>query len=197
MRFGQAWDTQGMNAKKAMFAVLGLAGALSLAACGDTTIVTGQPTPNDSSSISGSVAPAQSNVEAAIAAITLAEQHAKGTAVELDDSDTGGWVVDVTSNNQVTEVIVNAEGTEVVGTRSDGRLDRDTRGELEDAKITIVDAINKASAEATGLIIGVDLDRRFRTAVWDVEFLDGGVETTVSIDAKTGEVNNVETDRDD
>lgn len=154
--------------------------SLTLAACGDATV---------------SSADSEKSVEKAVAAVELAENEVGGVAFELDEEGKRGWDVSVVADGQVTEVRVNTMGTEVTKTESDGRIDADDRVRVEQATVPLADAITTAAKETTGTVSSVELDRfRVRTLVWEVDFDNGDDDVTVSVDAMTGVVANVDRD---
>lgn len=138
---------------------------------------------------------ATTSVDQATAAVALAEQDVGGTAFELDEEGSEGWDVDVVADGQVTEVRVNAKGTEVTSSRSDGRIDVSDQTRLNKASVAMTDAIKTASGEVVGRVTSAELDRfRVTTLVWEIEFNDGEDDVTVSVDAATGGVVNVDRD---
>lgn len=139
---------------------------------------------------------AKQSVEHAVAAVKLAEETVPGTAFELDEEGKNGWDVDVVGeDDEVSELRVNAEGTKVSETRADGRIDIEDRRRLDQASVSMSDAIETASEGALGRVMSAELDRfRVDTLVWEIEFTDGEEDVTVSVDASTGEVANVDRD---
>lgn len=164
--------------------------ALSLTACGTDEE---DPTPSSSGSPaveSTGAAPAPESADAALAAIATAEQEAGGTAYELDDQDDDGtWEVDVAVGDRSVEVTVSADGSEVVRTDDDGRLDGDDRRALDAATTGLVDAITTALAEVDGTLDDVELDDEGGTFAWEVSIDEqGGGDVEVYVDVTTGKV---------
>lgn len=126
-----------------------------------------------------------------LAAIELAETETGGTAFELDDAHGGNWKIEVALDGEELDVLVNSDGTEVLGVDPDGPLDHEDRAGLEAATITISEAIEIAAEHGTGMIDEVDLDDEGDIFVWEVEFTD---DTEVYINVDGGEVLRVETD---
>lgn len=131
----------------------------------------------------------QDTTEIALQAIDTAEEHAGGTAYEIDDQDEDGtWEVDVRVEDRSVEVTVDQDGVSVVGTEEDD-LDDDDRAALDAATTSLQDAIGIAVDEVGGVLDDAELDDDNGTAYWKVELdgTDGGddIEVRVSL---SGEV---------
>lgn len=129
-------------------------------------------------------------------AIATAEEHAGGTAYELDDQDDNGtWEIDVAVGDRSVEVTVSADGTSVVETEDDDDLDDDDRQALSVATITLEDAILTALAEVPGQLDDAELDDDNGTFAWEITIdVDNDDDVEVYIDVVTGEVLRVERD---
>jgi len=166
---------------------------------------------------------AEDDEDAAIAQtnVTLSEQEAIDTAtaeasgtvkkVELESEDgTPAYEVElVASNGSETEVTVHANDGTVLETESaedeeieeDGEMEEDD--EMEDNEFVASDtvslseqeAIDTATAEASGTVEEVELESEDGTPVYEVELVaSGGSETEVAIHADDGTVLNTETE---
>lgn len=125
-----------------------------------------------------------------------------GTIFTVDRDDTGGWEVSVvTDDGTDQEVDVAADGTTITrGPVADGDDDGDDRAErtrLLGADVDWQAAIRAAQESLPGgTVTGVDLDEDNGTATWEVSFdEDTAEETTVDVDASSGDV--LRTERDD
>ncbi len=112
----------------------------------------------------------------ALTAIATAEAEAGGEAYEIDDQDRDGtWEVDVRVGDGSVEVTVSAEGTEVVRTREE-TLDREDGDALDEATITLTEAIELAIDEVGGVLDDAELEGPDdgQPAHWEVSVdLDG------------------------
>lgn len=122
-----------------------------------------------------------------LAAIALAEAEVGGIAHEVDEDD-GRWEIDVALDGESIEVAVDAAGTEVLGTSSDSRISAGDLEALDEAVVSIAEAIEIALAEAPGEIEDVDLDTRDGRYVWDVEIETTSDDVSIEIDILTGEI---------
>lgn len=120
-----------------------------------------------------------------LAAIAKAEAEAGGAAVAVDDEDFDqAWEVDVFADGKVTEVKLNAQGTEVLGTGdSDSDLD-DGEDQVQPGQLAA--AIEAALAHTPGVVDGAELEEDNGTSYWGVD-LDGtengdDVELRVTLD---------------
>lgn len=189
--------------------------ALGLAACGGDDDSDDAVTPTSSES---SAAPSESSSETegttptddASAAVEGDVETAAQTALaEIDgtvfsvDRDDQGWdVTVVTADGVENDIELGPDATSVVrGPAADTNDDNDAddvaeRDLLLGASLDYVAAIEAASAELQGTVTGVDLSEDNGTAVWEVQFdEDTADETTVDVDAETGDV--LRTERDD
>ncbi len=126
---------------------------------------------------------------AALAAIATAEEHAGGTAYAIDDPDRDNtWEVDVATGDSAVEVEVDIAGSDVVRTENDD-LDPDDRRALDDATISLPDAIERTMAEADGTFDDAELDEEDDRYRWSVS-VDRGSRDSVDywVDMQSGEV---------
>ncbi len=143
----------------------------------------------------GDAAGGDADIQGVLDAIALAESEAGGTAYEIDDEDDDtAWEISVAAGDQVLEVTVSADGTEVLGTESDGSLDDDDRQAVDTAGISLGEAIVTALAEVDGNLDDVEVDDDGGTVSWEVTVDQGDVEHEIYVDVVTGEVLRVSTD---
>lgn len=124
------------------------------------------------------------------------------TSIELDSS-LGNYYykVEGVDDDNEYEVSIDANSKEVKE-QKDEKLDADEQkgvkrqeDKLDISDLLPLDEITKiATAEAKGQAEDWDLDKEMGTTYWDVQVKDGRKETNVKIDAKTGEVLEVELD---
>ncbi|MFD1212053.1 PepSY domain-containing protein [Arthrobacter sp. GCM10027362] len=125
----------------------------------------------------------RSAVEAAEAAIT------DGRAVGIDFSNRRqAWKVSVVGGDTEYEVLVSADGREVLDRKNDGSAEPDDRSGLEAASTGLADALRTALDEVPGTLDEASLDEEDGKPVWEIE-IDGanGSSTRVKIDAATGD----------
>lgn len=120
-------------------------------------------------------------------------QHPNGIVVEMDlDDDDRTWEVDVVVGEEVKEYDVTTDGEITEGLRP--QIDDDVRRAGE-AEVTAESAITTALEGRDGQTVDeVDLDDEDGTLQWQVELdrEDGSDGAELKIDAKTGEVIDVE-----
>jgi uncharacterized membrane protein YkoI len=124
-----------------------------------------------------------------------------GTVFSVD-GDAQGWdVTIVTADGVENDVDLSPDATSVVrGPVADTNDDNDAddvaeRELLMAASVDYLAAMEAASAEFQGTVTGVDLSEDNGAAVWEVQFdEDTATETTVDVDAQSGEVLRVEQD---
>jgi uncharacterized membrane protein YkoI len=134
------------------------------------------------------------------------ETAAKTALAEIDgtvfsvDGDAQGWdVTIVTADGVENDVDLSPDASSVVrGPSADTNEDADDAAEREllmGASVDYLAAIEAASGEVQGTLTGVDLSEDNGTAIWEVQFdEDTATETTVEVDAETGDVLRVEQD---
>lgn len=179
-------------ATAALLAPLGLA----LVACGDDD-ADDAATSSSASSDAGTGSQAlQGDVETAVET-ALAEVD--GTVFSVD-GDAQGWdVTVVTADGVENDVDLSADATSVErGPVEDTDTDADDAAETERLLGVAVDhsaAMEAALGEVDGTVTGVELSEEGGTAIWEVTFgEDTPDETTVEVDAETGEVLRTEQD---
>ena len=181
--------------------------ALGLVACGGddndndgdataTTSETSAPT-DDADTDDGAAATGEGDVETA-AETALAEID--GTVFSVDSDDQGWDVTIVTADGVENDVELGPDATTVTrGPAADEDDDNDDDAETElllGASVDYIAAMEAALGEVQGTVTGVDLSEDDGTAIWEVQLdEDTADETTVEVDAQTGEV--LRTERDD
>jgi uncharacterized membrane protein YkoI len=170
--------------------------ALGLVACGDDdaddtqTSTSSGTSDEDGTPDDGGTTTLQGDVETA-AETALGEVD--GTIFSVD-GDVEGWdVTVVTADGSEHEVDLSADATSVTRTRvEDAGDDPDDAAERERLLGVSVDhlaAMEAARGEVQGTVTGVDLSEDNGTATWEVTFDEETPdETTVEVDAETGEV---------
>lgn len=150
-------------------------------------------TPAESAMPGGGATPSDRNA-GALRAIATAAQTAGGTAYELDDADDDGqWEVDVLVGDRNHEITVAADGQTVLS-REEDDADTEDRNRVQQAQITIEQAIEAALAEVPGNLDDVELDDDNGRAVWEVTVDTSDMQDVeVYVDIVSGDV--VRTDR--
>ncbi|OFT96008.1 PepSY domain-containing protein [Brevibacterium sp. HMSC22B09] len=168
------------------------AGALALAGCGNSEeepqIEDAQPTTQAEGSSSESAAASGESqnekggsLEAAQAAIDLAEKEIDGKAIEIDFDDEKTWELTVLKGSEEHEVEINAEGTEIVKKKKDDdEAEREDVDALKKAKTSLKDALKKAIDEQAGTIDEADLDTDGQPT-WSVEIYPEGKTDSVDV----------------
>ncbi|MET1154496.1 PepSY domain-containing protein [Arthrobacter sp.] len=124
------------------------------------------------------------------AAVASAEAAVRGSsAIELDYSERHqSWEVDLFDVDTEHEVQVSPDGSEVLEQRESGGVEPEVAGELEQAKISMADALAIAIEAASGNVEEVSLEDEDGRPVWEVEIDHGdGSSTDVRINAMTGD----------
>ncbi len=124
-------------------------------------------------------------------AISLAQEESGGTAFEVEQDDSQWEVTVATSDDEEVTLRIDAEGTTVNGTETDGTVDAEDLEALQAADITISDAIETAVAESQAMVDDVALDAEGDGFAWEVSFTDG---VEVYVDVASGEILRTETD---
>lgn len=181
-----------------------LAATLLLAACGGAeddadgadsgAIEMAEPTEESGSSPSdGSGGEVPQEYDGVIASIATAEEDAGGRAFELDDGDGGTWEVHVAVGGDDIEVLVSADGAEVLESDREADLGSTDAAGLDATSISLSDAVRLAIVEYGGTEPVDDAgisDEGGGEYAWEVAFMDD-VEVYLTMD---GEVLRVETD---
>jgi len=106
------------------------------------------------------------------------------------------WEVDVTSGSgRSTELVVSADGKKIVRRGTSRRSD--DANLAGDAKVSLATALRTAGGRASGKLEDADIDREGGRLVWTATFERRGSETEVLVNAKTGKVVDVITERED
>ncbi|WP_374457333.1 PepSY domain-containing protein [Nocardioides sp.] len=170
--------------------------ALGLAACGGDDDGDAQTSTASDTSAGGSQS-LQGDVETA-AQTALGE--VEGTVFSVD-GDAQGWEVTVVTDDGVeNDLDLSADASTVErGPVEDTDTDQDDAAETERLLGVPTDyaaAVEAALAEVDGTVTGLDLSEENGTAIWEVTLgEDTPDETTVEVDAESGEV--VRTERGD
>ena len=169
-----------MTKLSTLLAASAAAGALALAGCGNSEeepqIEDAQQTSQAEGSSSESAAASGESqnekggsLDQAQAAIDLAEKEISGAAAEMDFDD-GRWEIDVIKGTEKHEVVVNAEGTEVLNKeKDDDQADQKDVDALKKAKTSLKDALRIAVDEkGGGTLDEADLETG-STPAWEIE----------------------------
>lgn len=182
-----------MTKLSTLLAASAAAGALALAGCGNSEeepqIEDAQPTTqaedtesaDDAGDDDAAANEKGGSLEAAQAAIDLAEKEIDGKAIEIDFDDEKTWELTVLKGSEKHEVEINAEGTEIVKkAKDDDEAEREDVDALKKAKTSLKDALKKAIDEQAGTIDEADLESDGEPT-WSVEIYPEG--KTDSVDA--------------
>lgn len=164
--------------------------ALGLAACGGDDDSPEQTSTASDASSAGSGQALQGDVETAV---ETALSEVDGTVFSVDGDSRGWEVTVVTADGVENDLDLSADATTVErGPAEDTDTDQDDAAETERLLGVSVDhaaAIEAALGEVDGTVTGVDLSEEDGTAVWEVTLgEDTPDETTVEVDAESGEV---------
>lgn len=188
-----------MTKLSTLLAASAAAGALALAGCGNSEeepqIEDAQPTTqaedtesaDDAGDDDAAADEKGGSLEAAHAAIDLAEKEIGGKAIEIDFDDEKTWELTVLKGSEEHEVEINAEGTEVLKKeKDDDQADKEDVDALKKAKTSLKDALKKAIDEQAGTIDEADLDTDGQPT-WSVEIYPEG--KTDSVDVYVSAIN--------
>ncbi|OFT93499.1 PepSY domain-containing protein [Brevibacterium sp. HMSC24B04] len=188
-----------MTKLSTLLAASAAAGALALAGCGnsddaqqtDDTQQQSTAQAENSKSADENADESQNekggSLEAAHAAIDLAEKEIGGKAIEIDFDDEKTWELTVLKGSEKHEVEINAEGTEIVKKeKDDDQAEREDVDALKKAKTSLKDALKKAIDEQAGTIDEADLDTDGEPT-WSVEIYPEG--KTDSVDVYVSAIN--------
>ncbi|PKY70734.1 hypothetical protein CYJ40_03985 [Brevibacterium ravenspurgense] len=181
-----------MTKLSTLLAASAAAGALALAGCGNSEeepqIEDAQPTTQAEGSSSESAAASGESqnekggsLDQAQAAIDLAEKEISGAAAEMDFDD-GRWEIDVIKGTEKHEVVVNAEGTEVLNKeKDDDQADQKDVDALKKAKTSLKDALRIAVDEkGGGTLDEADLETS-STPAWEIEVYPEGKTDSIDV----------------
>ena len=182
-----------MTKLSTLFAASAAAGALALAGCGNSEeepqIEDAQPTTqaedtesaDDAGDDDAAANEKDGSLEAAQAAIDLAEKEIGGKAIEIDFDDEKTWDLTVLKGSDEHEVEINAEGTEIVKKeKDDDEADKKDVDALKKAKTSLKDALKKAIDEQAGTIDEADLATDGEPT-WSVEIYPEGKTDSVDV----------------
>lgn len=182
-----------MTKLSTLLAASAAAGALALAGCGNSEeepqIEDAQPTTqaedtesaDDAGGDDAAANEKGGSLEAAQAAIDLAEKEIGGKAIEIDFDDEKTWELTVFKGSEEHEVEINAEGTEIVKKeKDDDQADKKDVDALKKAKTSLKDALKKAIDEQAGTIDEADLDTDGEPT-WSVEIYPEGKTDSVEV----------------
>ncbi|SEB59824.1 Peptidase propeptide and YPEB domain-containing protein [Nocardioides exalbidus] len=174
--------------------------ALGLVACGGDDDSDDAPVTSASGTAAPSEGAASTTIEGDVeTAAQTALGEVDGTVFSVDHDGQGWDVTIVTADGEENDIELNADATEVTrGPVADTDQDADDAAERETllgASLDYAAAIEAAAGEVQGTVTGVDLSDDNGTAVWEVQLdEDTPNESTVDVDAETGEVLRVELD---
>ena len=188
-----------MTKLSTLLAASAAAGALALAGCGNSeeepqiedAQQTSQAEDTESADDAGGDDAAANekggSLDQAQAAIDLAEKEISGAAAEMDFDD-GRWEIDVIKGTEKHEVVVNAEGTEVLNKeKDDDQADQKDVDALKKAKTSLKDALRIAVDEkGGGTLDEADLETS-STPAWEIEVYPEG--KTDSVDVYVAAIN--------
>lgn len=142
----------------------------------------GAASPGATSAASPRAADARAAIEAAEAAVD------GGRAAAIDFSSRRQvWRTSVISGDTEYEVLVSADGKEVLGRQEDGFAEPDYRSGLESAKTGLAEAVRTALEEVPGTLDEASLDEEDGKLVWEIEVdTADGSSASVDIDAAAG-----------
>lgn len=123
------------------------------------------------------------------AVVTAVAAVAGSAATEIDySSDRQGWEVELISGGTEYEVLVLADGSEVLDQREKGPADEEDRLAVESATVPLVEAIATAHQIINGDLEEASLEDEGDKPAWEVEIRsEGGDLSEVVIDAVSGE----------
>lgn len=120
-------------------------------------------------------------------AVVTAAKHVGGIAFSIDRDD-NGWEVDVLKGNRKVEVHLNAAGTKVRSTENDDTVSKRERQDLENARVSLEDAIAIASSRVGGNLDEAEFEDDRSQSMWSVTLDVEGVDIEVHLDATNGEL---------
>lgn len=136
-------------------------------------------------------------LEAATAAIETAEAENGGTAHHIDWDDNEHWEIDVVGDRE-WEYQVSADGSSVEQTDEDD-ADSDDQREVEQAEVSLLEALETALEDTPGTIDDAELDEDDGSLHWEVGiYAEGSSDSTdIRIDAQSGDITGSDGDNDD
>lgn len=175
-----------------------LAVTLALTACGadDPADRAGAPAASDAATAPEDGEP-EGDAAGANGVVTVPGLHAVETALEEVDGvafaisrsdDYSTWNVDVATSDGVVEVRLDATGSTVRGTDTEDDLAPEHREAVEDAPVSLAEAIDVAIAEVPGDLDEAELDDETTGYLWTVAIDDGDGVVDVDIARTSGTV---------
>ncbi|MBP2281365.1 putative membrane protein YkoI [Psychrobacter sp. PL19] len=167
--------------------------ALSIISIGSATIAVGQAATSNSQ-ISEAMAATQSKVSLE-QAIVIANKTVKGDVIsaEFDQNDHaagGKYEVKIIANNTEYEVKIDANTGKVARNKQD-KLDKEDIAEynaMRQSKISLNQAIKKATQSVNGTVIEAEFDIDFGKPAYKIEVVKGNQVHKVVIDSMTGKI---------
>lgn len=132
--------------------------------------------------------PAGGSLEVVRQMITLAETSQGGTAIEVELEADGTWEVELIVADQSVEVMISADGTQILGSDPPEPLDAGERSAFETAKITLDDALVAGTDEEPGTIDEAELTSRQGQIAYQVEIYGDAGKKIVYVDAVDGSI---------
>lgn len=129
-------------------------------------------------------------------AIQLAEQHSKGTAVELELHQThtnAVYDIETVQGTSKHRVQIDAKTGQLLSSYSERELDLKPK-----AKINLSQAIRSAENSIAGQVLEVSLDNEYLNAYYEVKILaNNGHPYEVRVNASNGEITRSQVEYDD
>ncbi|HJG79361.1 MAG TPA: PepSY domain-containing protein [Brevibacterium senegalense] len=132
-------------------------------------------------------------------AVQTAEDENGGTAHSLDFDDNDLWEVTVLADGTEWEYDISTDGSTIERTDEDTEDDADDQRELDQAEVTLIEALETALEDTPGTIDDIDLDEDDGTLRWDVSIHPEGDsgEQEIEVDAASGDIVSSRHDGDD
>ena len=181
--------------------------ALTITGIGATAIASPTTNTKAASSSSEAVSATQSKISL-MQAIDIAKQNAKGDLIsakfDYDDDDNKGtatseYEVKFIYNGTSYEAKIDANTGKVIEIEQE-QLDKEDMAEysaMKQAKVTLTSAMQKATQNVNGKVIGVEFELEKGQALYDIEVVKDNQIHDVSIDANTGKVLSSQVDMND
>ena len=177
--------------------------ALSVLGIGTLAIASGQIPAISGVETSDTVAIAKSKISLE-QAIAIAQKAVKGDLISADfdqnDYMEGGkFEVTSISNDTEYEVNIDASNGKILKTKQE-KLDAEELAEYEpmkQAKISLIQAMQKATQAVNGKIIEAKFDLENGKAIYDIEIAKGTQIYDLMIDSMTGQIISNQLDQDD
>lgn len=149
----------------------------------------GTPASSSATTTSGA-ATSGGDGNAAQNAIETAQSEVGGTATDIDFNDDNQWDVTVVDNGKATEVILDANGGNILHQEGSEPLDSEDQKEFDSAQTTLADALTTATDEHPGNINDAELTTHNNTAIYDIDLYAGAnnSQVTVRVNATSGDI---------